>query len=539
LDKVDGLSLIRNSTCRAVVCVALISAAAALVGCGNAYRATISTNNPTPVPTEPLYLPVVLSSAGSSSQGAVTLFESPGEGAMLDLSGDTVLDLVNVGIAPVALAEGTGGGIAYAVDLGSTVSPYIPAVSSFVITPSTQTASVSTTALNTGATIFTPLAPTQPTPCIAATPPPAVFANASLIYVSQTAVSQTGTTQILPLSRNISGTGVPALEPALTTSGVVANFTGLTSGTTAYAIERDSGTVDAIAISQTSTPPTPYIIATLSGFTSPTFGVTAVNGHRVFILNCSNTATTKPINNGTVTPINAQTNTVLPSITIPATANQSTAGNPIWADYYNGGNLLVTANTTGTASPGSVSIINVAENAQNFGAVLGTAAVGNNPSGVVVLQDGTRAYVANEGDDCANTTPGPCPGTPSGGVTCNCKSVSIVSLSSNTTLKTLPLYFSDSIQQVSCPANGLTSPVTSTVSPTGYPLQIATAPDTVDEKVYVLCDQPNPADNIFYVFVIRTFVEYTSSGQSSPADVVSAVIPIQGIPTQLRMTPAR
>ena len=181
LDKVDGLSLIRNSTCRAVVCVALISAAAALVGCGNAYRATISTNNPTPVPTEPLYLPVVLSSAGSSSQGAVTLFESPGEGAMLDLSGDTVLDLVNVGIAPVALAEGTGGGIAYAVDLGSTVSPYIPAVSSFVITPSTQTASVSTTALNTGATIFTPLAPTQPTPCIAATPPPAVFANAALI----------------------------------------------------------------------------------------------------------------------------------------------------------------------------------------------------------------------------------------------------------------------------------------------------------------------------------------------------------------------
>jgi len=504
-----------------MACLAL-STSALLAGCGSTYRATIGTNTPTPVPTEPFYLPVVVSTAGSVSQGTATLFESPGESTILDLSGDSVVDLVNVGIAPVALVEGSGGSIAYVVDLGSTASPYTPQVSSFGISSTTQTPQVNTTSLNVGTgAIYSPLAPAQPTPCTTpfATPPPAVFADASLIYVSQTTANQ-----VLPLSRNISGTGVPALESVLATAGVVANFTGLTTGTTAYAIERDAGTVDVIYTSP-STPPTPYIIpgSALTGFVSPTFGVTSVNGHRAFILNC----------NGTVTPINTQTNTVMPSIAIPA-------GNPVWADYYNNGNLLVTANTTGASTPGSVSIINAAENAQNFGAVLGTATVGNNPSGVAVLQDGTRAYAANEGDDCMNNSPGPCASSPATGPVCDCKSVSVVSLSSDTVVKTVPLFFSDSIQTVTCPANGLTGTnVTSAVSPTGYPLQIATAPDTVDEKVYVLCDQPNPLDNIFYVFAIRTYVEYFSDGSSSPADVVSAVIPISGIPTQLRMTPAR
>ena len=192
-----------------MACLAL-STSALLAGCGSTYRATIGTNTPTPVPTEPFYLPVVVSTAGSVSQGTATLFESPGESTILDLSGDSVVDLVNVGIAPVALVEGSGGSIAYVVDLGSTASPYTPQVSSFGISSTTQTPQVNTTSLNVGTgAIYSPLAPAQPTPCTTpfATPPPAVFADASLIYVSQTTANQ-----VLPLSRNISGTGVPALE---------------------------------------------------------------------------------------------------------------------------------------------------------------------------------------------------------------------------------------------------------------------------------------------------------------------------------------
>lgn len=508
----------------------LIVSAALLAGCGNAYRSTIGTNNPVPVPNQPEYLPVVLSSAGTFSQGTVTLFDSPGEATILDLSGDTVVDIVNVGIAPIALAEGTNGAIGYSIDLGATVSPFQGQVSSFGIAPNIRTPQVSTTSLNAaGSTIFAPVAPTQPTPCSAATPPPAVFANGSLIYVTQTATPTPGQYYILPLSANISGTGVPALEQPFQVSGMVTNFTGLTGGTTTYAIERDSGTVDAIGISPTSTPPTPYFLAKFGGFTSPTFGVTSVNGHRVFILNCD----------GTVTPINTQSNTLMTSniISILPAPGQATAGAPIWGDYYNGGNLLVTANTTGPSTPGSVSVINASENAQNFGVVLGTAPVGNNPSGVAVLQDGTRAYVSNEGDDLKTPT------VNGAKVDCNCKSVSIVSLTSDTTVKTVPLYYADSVQKVACPANGLQPSTTylygtSALSPTGYPMQIATAPDTVDEKVYVLCDQPS-ADGVFYVFAIRTFAQFASNGQSSEADIVSAVIPIEDIPTQLRMTPAR
>lgn len=505
----------------------LLATAGLLAGCGNAYRATIGTNNPVPVPTQPAYFPAVLSSAGEVSQGAVILFDLPGEGTVLDLSGDTVLAQVNVGIQPIALAEGLNGGTAYAVDLGALASPYQAQVSSFGIGPGVQTASVTTTSLNTAGSVFAPIASTPVTPCNATMPPPAVFSNASLTYVTQTAPQTSGSTYILPLSRGISGTGVPALEPAYQTAGLVTNYTGLTSGTTTYAIERDTNTVDVIGVLQTATPPAPYPIVTpaLSGFSSPTFGVTSVNGHRVFILNC----------NGTITPIDAQSNSVMTKsiITLPAGA-----GTPIWGDYYNGGNLLVTANTTsvtGATTPGSASIINASENAENFGLLLGTATVGINPSGVAVLQDGTRAYVSNEGDDLATAgTKGP---------VCDCKSVSVVSLTSNTTVKTIPLYYSDSVQKVACPANGLSASATymygtSAVSPTGYPLQIATAPDTTDEKVYVLCDQPS-ADGVFYVFSIRTFAQFSGSGQSSDADVVSAVIPIQGIPTQLRMTPAR
>jgi DNA-binding beta-propeller fold protein YncE len=507
-----------------------------LSGCGNAYRATVGTNNPVPVPTQPIYLPVVTSSAGTiSSTGAVTLTDAQGLATILDLAGDSTLVQVNLGIQPIALALGSGGTQAYSVNLGSLNAPYTQgSVSEFGVVQNLQTSQVTTTSLNNGTGVFSQPSTlttlnTPQTPCTQTSPAPAVFANSSLIYVSQT----TGN-NLLPLSRNISGNGVPALLPPLATAGTIRAFTGLTTTTHTFAIEdgENGGTAGVEVIDFNSNTGMPYITPTPgitpADFSSPTFGVTSYNGQRVFVLNC----------NGTVTALDAQANAYISTIPIePTTAPGGVAvpaGNPIWGDYVNNYDLLVTANTNGapaavgTGTPGSVSFIDATQGSPAFGTTLGTAAVGVNPSGIVALQDDSYAYVVNEGDDVTNTTTtGLAGGTP---VNCGgCKTVSIVSLTSFSTVATIPLYYSDSTITASCPA--------SVGSATGYPSQIIASPDTTDQKVYVLCDQPS--GDTFYVFAIRTFPQNILPGETSPGNQVTAVIPIEGIPTQMRLTPAR
>ena len=510
----------------ACVSVASIAFLAALAGCGNSYRATVGTGNPVPISTQPSYLPVVTSFSGVVQNGAVSLDTGQGTATILDLAGDSVQDIVNVGIAPTALTLGSGGGIAYVVNLGSqdATGNYVGSVSSFNVTTTVLNAGVSTTTLDgSTAEVFAPPAAAPTTPCDVVAPQPAISTNSSLIYVAQTTTTAGSTAgTLLPLSRNISGTGVPAVLTPLSTTGVITRFTGLTAGARTYAIERDANEVDSIDLTS-ATPTQPYISQQFTGFTTPVFGVTSFDGYRTFILNC----------NGTVTVIDSQANAILqskPSIPILGSGSVP-AGNPIWGDYWNAGSLLVTANTNGPGIPGTVSVINAAESASSFGTVLGTAVVGYNPSGITVLQNGqssgSTAYVANEGD--ADTTPIPVNGQT---VSCDCKTVSVVSLTSNSTINTLPLYYEGSQSTATCPAG---APLA------GYPsrpTQLLASPDTVDQKVYVLCDRPS-ANGVFYVFVIRTYATSGIVGGSSNANVVIGAIPIGGIPTQLKMTPAR
>jgi hypothetical protein len=521
---------------RVVAVPVVLSFLGMLAGCGNTYRATVGTNNPVPIPSQPIYEPVVTSSAGTiAANGTVSLTDSQGLATILDLAGDSVLVQANVGIQPVSLAVGSGGGQGYAVNLGALTSPYQGSVSSFGVVQNLNSSQVNTTSLNStnGGVFAAPSAyGPQSTACNLATPPPAVFANSALTYVSQTTSST-----LLPLSRNISGTGVPALLTPLATTGVITNFTGLTSATHTYTIERNANNVEVIDVDPTTSMPyiTPAPGISTSDFSSPVFGVTSLNGHRAFILNC----------NATITALDAQGNAYLSTIPIQSTTATygSTvvsvpAGNPVWGDYYNAGSVLVTANTNGpgngvpqatpaslpSGTPGTVSFINAIEGSSAFGSTLGTAVVGVNPSGVVVLQDGTYAYVANEGDDLVT-------GSINGStIACGgCKTVSIVNMSTYTTVATIPLYYSDPTVTASCPA--------SQGSATGAPLQIIAPPDTTDQKVYVLCDQPS--GDTFYVFAIRTYPVSTIPGQTSPGNQVTAVIPIEGIPTSIKLTPAR
>lgn len=113
----------------------------------------------------------------------------------------------------------------------------------------------------------------------------------------------------------------------------------------------------------------------------PVYGVETADARRAFI-----------VNNGgnSVTVIDVQQNQVQQTIAVGVA--------PVWADVDVTGNQLIVANS----GSNSVTIINIAldvfgNNAPGFGTAV-TVPVGRNPVAVSVLQDGTRAYTANQGD---------------------------------------------------------------------------------------------------------------------------------------------
>ena len=122
---------------------------------------------------------------------------------------------------------------------------------------------------------------------------------------------------------------------------------------------------------------------------------------------------------GTITVINSQLNALdsaNPTITV--------GGGPVYMDYYRQGQLLVTANyDSNTISIIDVSLDIYGNDSATFGKVLKTIPVGLHPVEVAVLQDGSRVYVANQGDIAAGT-----PG-----------SISVVSLTNYTVQKTISL----------------------------------------------------------------------------------------------------
>jgi DNA-binding beta-propeller fold protein YncE len=127
---------------------------------------------------------------------------------------------------------------------------------------------------------------------------------------------------------------------------------------------------------------------------------------------------------GTVTAINSQLNAIDRTITLPLPAGQTGPVGPVFADYYRQSQVLVTANyDSGTISIIDVSLDQYGNDSTTFGRVLATVPVGVHPVELTVLQDGSRVYVANQGDLTAGT-----PG-----------SISVVSLTNYTVQKTIPL----------------------------------------------------------------------------------------------------
>ena len=421
---------------RSLVQLALaVTASASLLGCGNTYRPVVSAFNPVGPAAQPTKYAIAVSSTGPTSNGLVTI---------VDFAGDTVLVTANLGVAPYYLVLDSGGNTGYTLNRDGTVN-------SFNISTQLQTNNVLRTTLLAGAN------------------PVSIFPQGTSLYIAEPGRGAVGQLQGSP----------PTLIQELPVGPGVVYVTGLTNAPRAYALVQapGGGAGQAAAIETTSN----TISGTLPVGRGPVYGVMTGDGKRVFVLNSTD---------GTVSVINAQTNSLdAPTATIPVGIQ------PIWADLVPARSELVVANAGNGTGPGSLSVINIPlcsvaalptnpncdptnpVDAVGFGQVLANVQVGRNPDMVAVLQDGTRAYVANYADS----------------------TVSVVNLTTNTVTATIPVV--------------------------GRPLYIAATTGTPTGKVYVVSADVVPPNQTSFMTVIRT-----------DTDTVQTTVNLQGSGVSVRVT---
>jgi DNA-binding beta-propeller fold protein YncE len=465
---------------------------AGLTGCGSQYRPVINPITPTgPAPQSLAYVAVfsqpglVQGTAASTtppcltnSSGGVTAYSSPGVVTVLDAAGESVQAEATLGNGPLTFAMDPNGSYAFSENCDGTISGAL-------INGTLMTKEVTTSALLPGAAPINAL----------------ILSSTSTYFVEQ------GRNAIAAMASN-----PPTLKVEITdiAPGVI-NMTGVGGAQRIYSISQgNSGAGGSLAWGACGAPSAVSVNGEADGIevtsnsissriplgVCPVYGLTSADGRRAFILNRGS---------GTITVIDAQTNTLdtvnpnntpylvngtinlcSTSTNILPTTTPCNAG-PVDADFYSPGNLLVVSNyDNNTVSVIDTSLDIYGNDSATFGKVLATIPVGHNPAAVSVLQDGSRAYVANETD-----------GT-----------VTVVSLTTFTPLTTIQLTPVPA-PTASNPNNTVTPAVRSIASNYNYP----------SGEVFV------SAQNSPYVTVIRT-----------DTDIVTAQILVQGNVVDLHTT---
>jgi YVTN family beta-propeller protein len=365
----------------------LVAGLLALAGCGNNYRPVISAISPVGPATLPTKYAVAISNPGPGLPGLATF---------VDFSGDSIVITANIGVNPQYLILGGSGSEGYTINGDGTLS-------SFAITASLLTSQVAQTTLPQSPYMASacPLTPTTtgtPTNCLATS----IFPQGTYTYVTQP--GQT------PQVGEFSGTP-PALQQNISNIGSNPVFiAGAPAAPRIYSIS--------------TTAPTTAGCTTGLG-SNPVYGVMTATYQRTFIMNHGS-------NN--VTVINSQQNTL--DAGVPnGTITDTNAVAPVWADFAPTLNELLVANQGTGTTPGSVSIFNIPlcstsalttnpncnpdnpVDAQGFGTLVAHIPVGHNPVMIAALQDGSEAFVINEGDS----------------------TVSVISLTTDTVIATIPI----------------------------------------------------------------------------------------------------
>ncbi len=432
-----------------------VLAFASLLGCGNIYRPVVTSIPPVQPAPQPQKYAVVLSCGSNSTvpPSAIVQIDQvcannnvqnvvPGLASLVDFSGDSLTARVNVGTGgPRWLQLSSNGATAYLVNADGTINSFLASSS--------------------------PSSPLENNNVATSTLLPNADPNTLLVSNNYLYVSQPGRSSVEVLSGILNGSSlsafleIPITDPAApTVPQNPVNLVGNYSTQRIYVISQGANTggcptsgSNGIATGiETSTN---TISSTLPLGVCPVYGVMSSDDRRTFILNQGS---------GTVTVIDSQQNQIdqNPNLTNGTIA---VGQGPVWADIYNNGSILAVVNSLSN----TLTLINISEDSfghdtANFGKIIATVPVGSEPSSVSILQDGTRAYVANRGD-----------GT-----------VSVVSLITNTVTKTVTL------PQEPC------SPSNPNVLCTIHPISIAATTGTPLGKVYVV----SPDTNI--LTIIRT-----------------------------------
>ncbi len=445
---------------------------ACLLGCGNIYRPVVTSIPPVQPAPQPTKYAVVTSCGNNTNTLALTMDKvcatstAPGLVSLVDFAGDSLVARANIGNGPRWLGLDGRGSTAYITNTDGTIN-------SFVAQPPLQTNNIFTSTLLSGSG------------------PNTLLSTANYLYVSQPGRSSVA---VLSAASGVAPSvtlEIPIADPAA--PGVPQNPINLVGNPTAqriYVISQgpNAGSCPASGANGTATAietRTNTTTAVLPLGPCPIYGIMSSDDRRTFILNQGS---------DTVTVIDSQQNQI---DTNPNLVNGTiTVGQgPSWAEIYANGSILAVVNSrSNTLSLINISTDSFGHDTANFGQIIATVPVGVNPSSVSILQDGTRAYVANRNDPTNSTDP-----TKNG-------TVSVVSLTNNTVTQTIPL------PQEPCTGNP-------TTLCNVHPISIAATTGTPLGKVYVV----SPETNI--LTIIRT-----------DNDTVYENLPLTGNGIQVRVT---
>jgi hypothetical protein len=484
---------VRRMRVRLMQVGAAFVAATMIAGCGSNYRPVVTPISPNGPSAQPQSLAVVVSSPSPTAPGVATV---------IDYAGDTVLVQAQIGPGPLDFTLSESGSVGYTVNSDGTLTNF----------PVSQTdpqekhitySTLPTTAQVVG--LFSPAA--------------GLWAADQTGNNIDVLTGGTGGAETYKLSVPVASTPVIvtggsfggqheyalSMNNSTTPAGSVVAYDDMTCNTTPSTIAQ-TGEADSVEVA------TYTVSARIPLQKCPVYAIQSTDNRRFFVLNRGS---------DTVSVINSQLNTldtgcapptgctnqngqlyfthpVLPLSTTALTATgvtppncnlavdptcggMTTTAGPVYAEYNSTTSQLVVANYDG----GTISIIDVSldqygNDSPTFGTTY-TVHVGNTatpyPAAVTVLNDGTRAYTANQGDDSGSGN-----GT-----------VSIVNLSSHTVEKTL--------------------------SVVGHPRTVVSTQNSLYGKVYVAApDTP-------YVTIVRT-----------DQDIVDTTVLVEGNVVDVRVT---
>jgi DNA-binding beta-propeller fold protein YncE len=469
---------------------AALAVSALTAGCGNNYRPVIKPVTPTGPPAQPSSYVVVVTTTGATTPGVATI---------IDYSGDTVMAIAPIGPGPIAFTIDEVGGNGYTVNSDGTLT-------NFPITTSLQAKNVTVSTLPSTAVPVNLMAPS--TGLWAAD----LSGNVADVF--------TGSPQTFKLAVPVATMPV-YIAGAPTVAGqrefVVSQNPQALPGFTSTTCNSSPTTVGENGV---ATPIEPSYVADAAIVLDPTAGSGTTNAQcPVFAVESTDQKRLYVLNRGsdTVSVINVQDNTldqctpfvdqsgqtvnchpILPLSTTAVTKTGVTPPNgvagmtgiagPVDAEYNQATSQLVVANYDG----GTISVIDVSlDEYGNDSATFGTTytiAVGNTanplPASVTVLNDGSKAYTANQGDcnpDCTTSANG---------------TVSVVNLITHTLEKTLTVV--------------------------GNPRTVLNTQNSEYDKVYAA------APNSPYVTIIET--------TPTEIDVIDTTVLLEGNVVDLRVT---